>query len=70
MEKLTKEQKEKIAVEMLNEHPIETIGTVALCKIAIIGISTEAESTTFSTEATIEGKRYSIKGVVTWDDIK
>ena len=67
MENLTEDQKTKITMEMLNAQPLQTVGQIALLKIAEMAVSANSEETTLSTEATFEGKRYKCKMVVTWE---
>lgn len=70
MNNLTEEQKNQIAVEMLNAHPIETIGHVALLKLSKLAIETNAANVEMKTEATIEGNRYECKMRITYKKIK
>lgn len=70
MENLTEEQKNQIAIEMLNKQPLETIGQVALLKLSKLAIETNAADVTMSTKATIEGTRYECKMKVTYKKIK
>lgn len=70
MTKLTEEEKSEIAVEMLNKQPIETIGHVALLKLAQLAIETNADNIEMKTEATIEGCRYECKMKITYKKLK
>jgi hypothetical protein len=70
MDNLTQEERTKIAKEELNKEPIETIGQVALLKMADLCISTGAENAEQTVEATLQGKRYACSMVVTWKEIK
>ena len=69
MKNLTQKEREQIALEEFRKQPLENVGIVAIVKIAEIAISTGAESGTFSTEATLNGKRYEIKALVTYKEI-
>lgn len=59
-----------IVRRLLEKEPIETMGQVALLKLGELGINTNAETVTVSTEATINEKRYALKMVVTYKKIK
>lgn len=66
---LTEEQRGQIALEEFRKQPIQNICTVAVIKIAEVAISTNAETGSVETEATLNGKRYKIKAVVTYKQI-
>jgi hypothetical protein len=70
MEVLTDKQKSDITMEMLNERPLETVGQIALLKIAELAINCNSDETTLSTDATFNGKRYKCTMLVTWKQIK
>jgi hypothetical protein len=67
MKELTQEDRTKIAKEELNKEPVETIGQVALLKMADLGISTGAKNVEQTIEATLQGERYACSMVVTWE---
>lgn len=69
MENLTQEQKIDIAFEMLEKEPLQTIGQIALLKIAELAIESNSDKTTLTTEATFNGKRYNCKMSVTYEEI-
>lgn len=69
MTPLTQEEKSKIAVEMLNKEPMQTVGHVALLKLGEMAISTNAEKATMSTEATINNERYLLEMTVTYKKV-
>jgi len=69
MEDLTEEEKTKITMEMLRDQPLQTIGTVALLKIAELAINANSDETEMSLEGTFSGKRYKCKMVVTWEEL-
>ncbi len=64
---LTLEQKIEITLETLKNQPTQTIGHMALLKMAELGISTCAEETELKTEATFNDERYKCKMTVTWE---
>jgi hypothetical protein len=63
---LTQKQKTKITMEQLNKEPIETIGQVALLKMAELGIESNATNVEQTVESTMQGERYACSMVVTW----
>jgi len=67
MESLTAEQREQIALEEFRKQPLQNICTVAVIKIAEVAISTNADNGVVETAATINGKRYKVKAVVTYE---
>lgn len=67
MENLTTEQKNQIAIEMIKEQPLQTLGHITLLKLSEIGINTNAENVTMSTKADFLGKRYNCKLIITWE---
>ena len=69
MEKLTEEQRNTIAIEEFRKQPLQNICTVAVIKIAEVAISTNAENGIIETAATVNGKRYKIKAVVTYEEV-
>ena len=70
MKNLSQEQRTKIAIEEFKKQPVETVGHVAILKLAELGINTNAENVTQKTEATFNGKRYSINALITYKEIK
>lgn len=69
MENLTQDQRTQIAIEEFYKQPMETVAHVAIVKVAELAISTNAEDITQTTTATIEGKRYDIKMIVTYQEV-
>ena len=69
MENLTQEQREQIALEEFKKQPLQNICTIAIIKIAETAISTNAELATLGTKATVNGKTYSIKAIVSYEEI-
>jgi hypothetical protein len=69
MKELTKEEKIDIALEMLKEEPLETLGQIALLKLSELAINANSDETVLSTEATFNGKRYKCKMLVTYSEI-
>jgi hypothetical protein len=70
MIEITQEQREQIAIEEYKKHPTETIAHVAVLKLAELGINTNAENVTQSCNATFNGKRYHIKMIVSYEELK
>lgn len=70
MQNLTKEEREQIAVEEYHKQPTGSIAHVASLKLAELGINSGAKKVEQNTEATFEGKRYSIKTIVTYKELK
>lgn len=70
MEKLTEAQKSKITMEMLRKEPMETVGQIALLKLAELGVNMNSEETNLSTKATFNGKRYKCNMLITWEEIE
>lgn len=66
MSTLTQEQKIDVALEMISEQPMHTVAQSALLKMTEMGINTNAEDITMTTEATFNNKRYKCKMLVTW----
>lgn len=69
MENLTEKQREQIAIEEFRKQPTQNICIVAIVKLAEIAISTDAESATFDTTATVNNKRYKINAVITYEEV-
>lgn len=69
MENLTQDQRAQIAIQEISKQPIATVAHVAILKLAELAISTNAEDITQTTTATIEGKRYDIKMIVTYEEV-
>jgi len=69
MENLSHKEREQIALEEFRKQPLQNICTVAIIKIAEVAISTNAEKGTLETAATMNGKRYKIKAIVTYEEI-
>jgi hypothetical protein len=69
MKNLTEEQKTKIALEMLDKEPMETIGEIALLKLSQLAVSVNSEETVLSTKATFNGKRYECKMLITCTEV-
>lgn len=68
MENITEEQREKIALEEFRKQPLQNI-CVAAIKIAEVAISTNSENGKVETATTINGKRYKIKAIVTYEEV-
>ena len=64
------EDERKFIMAVLNEQPLETVGQIALLKIAELAINCNSDETTLSAEATFNGKRYKCTMLVTWKKIK
>lgn len=64
---LTKQERQKIAIEEMNEEPLMNLIPVAISKIAKMAIESEAVEGEAGTEATIDGKRYKIKAIITFE---
>ncbi len=69
MIELTEKQREQIAIEEFRKQPLQNICIVAIVKLAEVAISTDAESATFDTEATVNDKRYKINANITYTEI-
>ncbi len=69
MTNLTDEERQQIAIEEFRKEPIETLCHVAILKLAEMAINTKAESTTQTTEATFNDKRYSVEMKITYKEI-
>ena len=68
MKNLTQEQRTQIALEEYSKEPTQIIAHLAILKLAELGINTNAENVTQTTEATFNNKRYDVKMVVSYKD--
>ena len=66
MAKITEEEKSKIVMEELEKFPLETIGHVAMLKLAEFGININSKNVKTSSEATFKDVRYEVKMKVTY----
>jgi len=62
---MTKKQEIQFVREKINECPLETVGQIALLKLADLAVETNSNETTLTIEATLHGKKYKCKMVVT-----
>jgi len=68
MEKVTQEQRAQIALEEYGKEPTQMIAHLAILKLAELGISTNAENVTQTTQATFNGKRYDVEMIVSYKE--
>jgi hypothetical protein len=68
MENLTQEQRTQIALEEYGKEPTQMIAHLAILKLAELGISTNAETVTQTTEAKFNGKRYDVEMIVSYKE--
>lgn len=68
MENLTQEQRKQIALEEYAKEPTQMIAHLAMLKLAELGISTNAENVTLTTEATFNGKRHNVQMIVSYKE--
>lgn len=68
MENLTQEQRTQIALEEYGKEPTQMIAHLAILKLAELGISTNAEKVTQTTQATFNGKRYDVEMIVSYKE--
>lgn len=68
MENLTQEQRTQIAIEEYGKEPTQMIAHLAILKLAQLGISTNAENVTQTTQATFNGKRYDVMMIVSYKE--
>lgn len=67
---LTKEQREEIALEEYQKADTGLMATAVMCKLAKLGIETEAENVELTTKATIGGKRYKIVLQISYTELE
>jgi hypothetical protein len=68
MKNLTQEQRTQIALEEYGKEPTQMIAHLAILKLAELGISTNAENVTQTTQATFNGKRYDVEMIVSYKE--
>jgi len=68
MKNLTQEERTQIALEEYGKEPTQMIAHLAILKLAELGISTNAENVTQTTQATFNGKRYDIEMIVSYKE--
>lgn len=68
MKNLTQEQRTQIALEEYSKEPTQMIAHLAILKLAELGINTNAEKVTQTTESTFNNKRYDLKMVVSYKE--
>jgi len=68
MKNLTQEQRTEIALEEYGKEPIQIIAQLAILKLGELGVSTKAENVTQSCKATIFGKKYNLKMVISYEE--
>jgi hypothetical protein len=68
MKNLTQEQRTQIALEEYGKEPTKIIAHLAILKLAELGISTNSEKVTQTTQATFNGKRYDVEMMVSYKE--
>lgn len=67
---LTAEQRQQIAVAEFEKEDCQTLGHIAMLKLAKLGLSVNSENVEMNTEASFNNKRYSLKMTVEYIEIK